>query len=343
MTGAVRRSGRRITSTRFGVLLGACMATVVVAQTPPRSAPSNVPTGTNANATVTGANTIGTGANTTVNGANAAVTSANSTITTANVPKESARATGLGATTVPVTASAIERTTIARPTPTTNGSAVKSATVQKTTNLSDFSRVFLALGAVVAVIFLLRWLARRMFPSVGGMQSGRVVQVLSRSVLAPKQQVMVMKVGRRLLVVGDTGSNMNTLCEITDPDEVAILIGQVQQEQKGSITSSFSTLFGRASKAFDPDGGTNDRLSDEPVTDGRLTDGRSTGARGVTSDARSDRSHDFSASLNPPRAASHEAVARQEQVSAQDLDTTRQEIAGLMDRARLLARQFGRS
>ncbi len=328
MIGVARQSGRRISPTRVGVLLGACLATVVVAQTPPRSAPSNVPTGTSANTAGTSANSIGTGANTTVNGANAAVTSANSTVTTANVPKESGRTTGPGATTVPVTASAIERTTIARPTPTPNGSAVKSATVQKTTNLSDFSRVFLALGAVVAVIFLLRWLARRMFPSVGGMQSGRVVQVLSRSVLAPKQQVMVMKVGRRLLVVGDTGSNMNTLCEITDPDEVASLIGQVQQEQKGSITSSFSTLFGRANKAFDA----------EDTADDRVTD-----ASAGASDDRSNRGHDFPSPLHPPRAASDEAAARQEQVSAQEIDSTRQEIDGLMDRARLLARQFGRS
>ena len=36
----------------------------------------------------------------------------------------------------------------------------------------------------------------------------------------------MVRVGRRLLVVGDSGHGMNLLCEVTDPDEAAVLLGE---------------------------------------------------------------------------------------------------------------------
>ena len=48
-----------------------------------------------------------------------------------------------------------------------------------------------------------------------------VVRVLSRTPVTPKQQVLLVQVGRRVLVVADNGTQMNPLSEITDPDEVA--------------------------------------------------------------------------------------------------------------------------
>lgn len=116
----------------------------------------------------------------------------------------------------------------------------------------DFSRVGGALLAVIALIFLLRWFGKIFFPAATGKAQSRVVEVVSRSPLAPKQQVMLLRVGKRLLVVGDSAGQLSTLCEISDPDEVASMVGQLREEKSTSAVA-FGSLFGRFSRKFDSD------------------------------------------------------------------------------------------
>ena len=65
------------------------------------------------------------------------------------------------------------------------------------------------------------------------------VQLLSRTVLSPKQHVMLLRVGRRLVVIGDSGGQMSALSEITDPDEVAALVGQIRDEKLTAAGPTF--------------------------------------------------------------------------------------------------------
>jgi len=112
----------------------------------------------------------------------------------------------------------------------------------------ELPRLLGAMALVVGLIFLLRWIGRRFFgatPIAGGT---RAVQVLSRSLIAPRQSVMLMRIGRRLLVVADNGSQLASLSEITDPDEVAALIGQLQGEKLDIAGRTFGALFGRSRK-----------------------------------------------------------------------------------------------
>ena len=114
----------------------------------------------------------------------------------------------------------------------------------------EYGRVLGALGVVIGLIFVFRWGARFFFPSVAGRTSSRVVQVLARAALTPKQQVILLRVGRRIIVVGDSGVQMTTLCEIAEPDEVASLVGQLNENRTGS-GSGFGSLFGRSRGRFD--------------------------------------------------------------------------------------------
>jgi flagellar biogenesis protein FliO len=139
------------------------------------------------------------------------------------------------------------------PPPSTSGAAVNVPVAPS----MDYGRVLGALGVVIALIFLLRWAAKFFFPSVAGRSPSHIVEVLARSMLTPKQHVVLIRVGRRLIVVGDSGAQMNTLCEIADPDEVASLVGQLRDE-KISAASGFGSLFGRFSRRFD--------ASEEPDT-----------------------------------------------------------------------------
>jgi flagellar biogenesis protein FliO len=70
-------------------------------------------------------------------------------------------------------------------------------------------------------------------------------------VVSPKQQVLVLQVGKRLLVVGDSGGHMSALCEISDPDEIAAMVGQTRTTSSvGRTTGAFGGLFRRANEPF---------------------------------------------------------------------------------------------
>lgn len=114
-----------------------------------------------------------------------------------------------------------------------------------TSNL-ETTRVAVALAAVIALILLLRFGARRFLDLPGGQRSTGAVQVLSRTVLAPRQHVVLLKVGKRIIVVGDSGGQMSSLGDIADPDEVASLVGHIREEKLTVSAKAFGSLFRRA-------------------------------------------------------------------------------------------------
>ncbi|MGB7158585.1 MAG: flagellar biosynthetic protein FliO [Tepidisphaeraceae bacterium] len=163
----------------------------------------------------------------------------------------------------------------------------------------DSTRVAISLSIVIALILVLRWVSKRMFGRTILGRSSRAIQVLSRNVISPKQQLLVVQVGRRLVVVGDSGQQMNPLCEITDPDEMAALIGQIQEEKRESMSNAFGSLFGRAGSDFGKD-------------------------------AQPQRSVDATDDEDDSEGPS-------------DVRETREELNGLMDKVRLMSRQFRRT
>ena len=180
----------------------------------------------------------------------------------------------------------------------TSQSAAGPARVSTQDSFS-FTRVTLALGAVVSLILVFRWGARRFM--IGGVTTGhsRAVQVISRTIVSPKQQLMLVKVGRRLVLVANTAAGMNAICEIRDEQEVADLLGQVSAEQGDSVSRAFGSLFRREEDKFS---------SDEPA-------------------GESDRPE-------PQQADSPESAA---------IGSTRDELSGLMEKVRLVSKQFRRS
>src|SRR5258708_27308911 len=61
----------------------------------------------------------------------------------------------------------------------------------------DMSKVPLALGGVLVLIFAMRWLGKKMVPGAGGGRANRAVQVLVRAPVSARQQLMLVQIGRR--------------------------------------------------------------------------------------------------------------------------------------------------
>jgi flagellar biogenesis protein FliO len=127
--------------------------------------------------------------------------------------------------------------------------AVSGSSSPSTANPLDIQRVVMALALVLGAIFLLRWIGQRLLLKSGTLRGNKTIHVVSRSVLSPKQQVIMLRVGKRLIVVGDSGGQLNPLCEISDPDEVASLIGESHKEP-AETGKSFGAMFRRAEEPF---------------------------------------------------------------------------------------------
>jgi hypothetical protein len=67
-----------------------------------------------------------------------------------------------------------------------------------------------------------------------GGNTTRAIEVMGSHVIGPRQRVLLLRVGKRLILVGHSSAGMNTLCEIQDPDEVASLLGQLAAQSSAA-------------------------------------------------------------------------------------------------------------
>jgi len=116
---------------------------------------------------------------------------------------------------------------------------------------SGVIRVVGALGVVLGCILIVRWAGKKFLGLQTTGSAGGAVQILSRTPVSPRQQLMLIQVGRRIVLVANCGVQMNALCEISDADEVAALAGELQQKRRTSATSAFLSIFGKAGAKFE--------------------------------------------------------------------------------------------
>jgi flagellar biogenesis protein FliO len=144
-----------------------------------------------------------------------------------------------------------------------------SASVQdEVVDRLDVPRIGLALATVISLIAALYWIYKKFFGGATAQRHSGAMSVLTRLAVTPKQHLVLLQVGRRIVLVADNGVQMSPLSEITDPDEVASLVGQLASDKSMSAVkamNSFGNLFGRAQNSFDePDDRLHRDVTDEP-------------------------------------------------------------------------------
>ncbi len=83
-----------------------------------------------------------------------------------------------------------------------------------------------SLAAVLGLFFLVAWIARRGLPSSATSRlPTEVVEVLGRAPLAGRQQMQLLRLGNKLILVCISASGVSTLGEVNDPVEVQRLAG----------------------------------------------------------------------------------------------------------------------
>ena len=104
-----------------------------------------------------------------------------------------------------------------------------------------------ALGCVLAAVFGLRWAATKLnLAPAQATAPADAVQVLARTAIAPRNHVLILRVGSLVLVVNDSPQGMNTLASIDDPQQADDLVNALNANQANPGSSgTLANGFGR--------------------------------------------------------------------------------------------------
>jgi len=99
-----------------------------------------------------------------------------------------------------------------------------------------------SLAVVLGIFLLTAWFLRRNTPGAFSPLPSEVFEVLGRGSLGGQQQVQLVRCGNRILLLAVGSAGPETLCEITDPDEVTQLIATCRQGRPDSSSGAFRQM-----------------------------------------------------------------------------------------------------
>jgi flagellar protein FliO/FliZ len=114
-------------------------------------------------------------------------------------------------------------------------------------------QMFISLGSSLAIVIGLFLGVAVLYRKSVSTTLGRglpknVVQVLGRTSIAPRQQMLLVRFGSKLVLVSMIQGEARTISEITDPLEVDQLAGYCEGHSSGSATSSFREILTQGAK-----------------------------------------------------------------------------------------------
>jgi flagellar biosynthetic protein FliO len=114
-------------------------------------------------------------------------------------------------------------------------------------------KTFVSLIVVLALIVGATYLFKRFALNAKRGSTLAGVEILARSNMNPKQSLCLVQLGNRLVLLGQSPNHISTLQTIEDPDEIAQIMGQMEQKKSLSITNTFNKLFHREKDFYQND------------------------------------------------------------------------------------------
>lgn len=99
-----------------------------------------------------------------------------------------------------------------------------------------------ALSAVIGIFILVAWGSRKYLPKAAGPLPGEVIESLGWAPLAGKQQVQLLRLGKKLILVSLSPAGAEPLAEVTDEAEVERIATICRKERPGSISATFRNV-----------------------------------------------------------------------------------------------------
>lgn len=107
---------------------------------------------------------------------------------------------------------------------------------------SAIGTVVSSLAIVLGLLLGLVWCSRRFGPAGTVPLPKEAVELLGRSPLSNRQMMQLLRVGDRLLLVAISSGGVQTLTEITDPEEVEHLAAICRRGRADSASASFDRV-----------------------------------------------------------------------------------------------------
>lgn len=113
----------------------------------------------------------------------------------------------------------------------------------KPTAINSSWSALVALVIVVGLILVLARLLRRHTPMFQQSPPTDALEILGRRVVDPRQSILLVRIGARILVVGSSPNGLNSLGQIDDAIEVDVIAGLCRRgPQSGLLGTSFFKL-----------------------------------------------------------------------------------------------------
>ena len=104
---------------------------------------------------------------------------------------------------------------------------------------------------VIGIFLGLSWVFRKTTPSAGALLPKEVVEIVGRTPMANRQQLYVIRFGRKLVLVSQQVGQTEVLSEINDRTEVDHLLGLCEQTHSRSVSSSFRSVLQQVATSAD--------------------------------------------------------------------------------------------
>lgn len=98
----------------------------------------------------------------------------------------------------------------------------------------SFAGFLVASVGVVALLGVAVWLLRK-YGKGSRFLAGGPLKIVGRRALGARQELLLVEVGRRVLVLGSGKEGLTRLAEIADPDEVALLKAEREDGARGAF------------------------------------------------------------------------------------------------------------
>lgn len=113
-----------------------------------------------------------------------------------------------------------------------------------------FLRAAVVVGALIASLLGVRWVMRHAAAGgtlaaqlgAGGRSPQGVIEVLGRYPVSRGHSLVLLKLDRRVLLLGQSNSGFTTLCELDDPQDVASVLTRVEDDAGRALNRRFGDM-----------------------------------------------------------------------------------------------------
>ncbi|HVS69767.1 MAG TPA: flagellar biosynthetic protein FliO [Phycisphaerae bacterium] len=169
----------------------------------------------------------------------------------------------------------LEQKSIRKPAADTSASSTSGASgagAKLPSGITAVLQVAAALGVVIGLIFVGKGLARKYVPGAKTAGVKGAIEILARHPLTKNQSIVLVRIGSQIVALNQGKEQSQSVLVISEPSEVAKLLGQVEGQSPKSIQAGFNRLLANAAVDLEDSANDPDREVADPVDSRSLDD-----------------------------------------------------------------------